>query len=90
MIFAHGLVTGSYPADTTVTNRAEVSHLSSDIMPTVFDVANRTSVVSNVTRMFNGGPANYADIRGSNTFERSMTSASVGDLEGGATVLAII
>jgi hypothetical protein len=60
------------------------------LVSTVYDVSAQAKASANVTRMFNGGPATYADIGASATFERARHSEAVEGLTAGNALLVIL
>jgi hypothetical protein len=68
----------------------EGSHLGAALLPTVFDISNKGIASSNVVRMFNGGPANYTDIRDRTTFERAIFHGALSYLTSGVPCISVI
>ena len=60
------------------------------IISTVHDVEAERRLSPNVTRMFNGGPATYADIASDSTFERQPFGMALETLTGANNSIAIV
>ncbi|MGE3876616.1 MAG: SIR2 family protein, partial [Parvibaculaceae bacterium] len=80
--FAHALASNIPIGPTqTSTSSGEGIELPISLVSTVYDVGHRCSgEAPNVLRMFNGGPATYADIRSGATFERSQFNQLAGHI----------
>jgi hypothetical protein len=72
------------------TTEPEGTYLGAALLPTVFDVCNKGIVSPNVVRMFNGGAANYSDIRERTTFERAIFTTAANYVKSGVPSISII
>jgi GTPase SAR1 family protein len=89
--FVHALAHDLSPSPTVSGGPDQEIRLPASLIATVHNVATRVSDTPNVLRMFNGGPATYADIQAGATFERSrFADAKERLLSGPTPVVAII
>jgi GTPase SAR1 family protein len=85
--FVHAMAVGFQP----VTQQAAVvDGLPVSIVSTVHEVFEAAKASSNVTRMFNGGSATYADIRAGATFERANRAEALERLKAGKSIVVPI
>ena len=87
--FLHALSVGSQKPSLPIPT-AVSSILPPSLVSTVIDVSHARTLSPNVTRMFNGGPASYADIESRATFDRSQTSKLIEELTSGIRIAITI
>jgi hypothetical protein len=86
--FVHAMASDFKPAESQPTPSA--SNLPIALVSTVLEAAEAAKANPNVRRMFNGGPATYADIRSGATFERNRISQAADGLTSGKSLAVVI
>ncbi len=87
--FTHVIAAGLTPPS-SVAAPASAGVLPANLVSSVYDVAAQRAMPPNVTRMFNGGPATYADISAGATFTRAREVDVVEHLVAGDRLAIII
>jgi hypothetical protein len=62
----------------------------SDLRPSTLDAGHASKLVADVSLMYNGWAASYADIRDGLTFKRTIVDIIINDLKGTTTTVAVI
>lgn len=70
--------------ETKSVSQTEVQQLPISIVSATFDLAVELTSAPNIARMFNGGPATYADINAGATFERDQLNVVAEAIESGS------
>ena len=87
--FVHTLAEG-LPEKVQPPKTMEDGYLGAALSPTVLEICNKGIVATDVVRMFNGGAANYSDIREGGTFERAAFSSAMSYIQSTIPAIAII